>query len=363
MAAADHLNAEGGVLGRKIELVVRDDKASANEGATIVREYLGDGVNLIVGGGFTQPTLAGMGVVKDQNAVYMAVLASSYPVTHEAFNSQTFRLYPSAWPVYQAEAQIMARKLPDVTVWGGVYPDLETGRSAADAFNKGLGASYKRFAKRDVEILPPIFAKFGTTDYKAQLAPLLASPIQGLFSGMAGADMVTLVGQARSLGLMQKVKGFADVGLEVFAARALKQNLPPNFWSPSGWDPEAFRSVPVSNAWHKAYIARTKQDIPTGYGVKPAMGLYLFADAAKSAGSLEPKTVAATLESREFETLIGKFTFRRQDHQGICALLFSKYEGSDREPFWKRTGFEIVPYEEVLALTEPATPGQPFVSS
>jgi len=360
LSAVDEINARGGILNKPIEVVVRDDKSRPSDSAAVIREFLGNGIQLVVGAGLAQPTLSAQGVVAERDVVYMAVIASNYAITHESFNDRTFRLFPSAWPVYQAEAQIFARVAPDVTRWGGIFPDLDTGRSASNAFYSGLRRHYREIAGKEIELVDPIYARFGATDYRVQLAGLMRSGITGMFSGMAGADMVTMANQARSMGLLSQVEAFADNGLEVFAARALGRNLPGNFWSPSGWDNVMSEGNEVSTRWAEAYLARTGHLVPTGFGVKPAAGLYVLEQAAIATGGTDPAELRQAIVSEDFLTPLGKTTFRPEDHQGICPLLFSKFEPDEGDDGWRRTEQELVSYDDVLDMTEPPSPGERF---
>ena len=87
-------NRAGGVLGRQVELVVRDDRAQAAAGTAIAREFAGDGIQFLAGGGATTVAIAYAGLVPELKMLYICS-TPGMAITHEAFNRNVFRFNPN----------------------------------------------------------------------------------------------------------------------------------------------------------------------------------------------------------------------------------------------------------------------------
>src|SRR6185369_11218566 len=105
--AADQINRSGGLLNKKIELVIRDDKASPAEAALVARETLGSGIKFVLGGLLTAPALAVNGLLQENNAVFLQLGGQVIGLTHENFNPNAFRVNVNAVMAQSAGAMAM----------------------------------------------------------------------------------------------------------------------------------------------------------------------------------------------------------------------------------------------------------------
>jgi branched-chain amino acid transport system substrate-binding protein len=356
--AAEQFNRSGGVLGRKIEIVARDDKASPAESALVGRELLGSGIKFVVGGLLTAPGMAIINLLNENNALYLMTGAQIMGLTHENFHPNVFRALPNSRMWLFASAKAMAQTYPNVTKWIGLAPDNQFGSDNYKTVGNALKKFYKEIHKKDIEVLDPILTPFPATDFKVQISRIMSSPAEGLYIGVVGADYPTFMGQGKQLGLYNKMKVFLDAGGGVSSALALGNNLPKdNLWSAAYWQPDPKSGNAVSKQLIKDYAEKTgkKSTDPSIFSGHVAMTALLTA--IRNAKTFEPATVRAALERVEFEAASGPFRFRREDHQAVINVNVINLVQKSGDPGWDVAKIVPIKGEDVI---EPAGPGKPY---
>jgi branched-chain amino acid transport system substrate-binding protein len=353
--AADQINAAGGVNGRKIEIVARDDKAAGPEAVKQAQGLVGEGVHLLFGAIQTAVALAIGPLLQPSNAILISCAAIADSLTHENFNPNYFRISDNSYMRYRALARVMAEKHPEITKWTGIFPDAAYGHQSWDGFVDGLKEYYSTLAKKDVEIIEPVLTKFGATDFKPQLTTLMRSPAEGLFNNTNGADAVTLIAQGANFGLSRKFKAIADGANEFNVPKALGKRMIPNFWTAMHWYYGGYQDTEMGKKLYQDYVAKTGDKLPIGYVEQGHAAVYAYANAIRAAGSAETAAVLKALEGMSFDTAKGRRTFRREDHQAILDVNFITFDVKDTEQGWEVSDFVRIPGADVI---EPATPGK-----
>lgn len=174
--AAERINAEGGVLGRVVEVVEADDRADPDRAVAAARELVRNGVNLFCGVVPGQVALALSPAMSSLDAVLMTCAAASDKLTHEAFNPHYFRVSDHTYMRNRAQVRLMAERYPDVSDWAALIPDVEYGRSALAAFRDGLLGCHPALADREPRIAAPVVARFGETEFGPQIAEVMRGP-------------------------------------------------------------------------------------------------------------------------------------------------------------------------------------------
>lgn len=137
--AVAQANERGGVNGRRIEMLVRDDKGNPNNAIGIVQEYSGVGVNLMCGLTSTTTALAVIPLLPQLNAVMVGAAAASDSLTHESYSPNYFRGgTSSAYMLYRSPGALLAERYPTAKTWSIIYPDYAFGRSSSAEFMDGL---------------------------------------------------------------------------------------------------------------------------------------------------------------------------------------------------------------------------------
>jgi len=355
--AVDQINRSGGLLGRPVELVVRDDKGNPAETLAAVREFTGSGINLTIGGILFNAVLAAIPALEQTKSVMVTTGTIGMSLTHEKFSRNVFRANTNDYVQMRAMAEFAAQKYPNVDKWACIALDSEALLTSWEIFKREAAQAYAKAGKKVEFVDAAVKAKFGAGDFKNQIAAVMSSGAKGLLSLIFGQDGITFYQQARPFGMTKKLDVIIDRGNEYPFAKALRGNIPENFWLITAWYPALYEKVPAAVSLHKDAIARTKDPMPSGYvnnGHGPIMAL---AAAVRAAGSTDTEAVIKALETIRFTAALGEARYRKEDHQIITDInLIRIAAGDDGAPF-KVADAIRVPTENLL---EPASPGVPF---
>lgn len=327
--AIQQINKAGGLLGRQVEAVVRDDKGTSVGAVAAARELHDMGINLMIGGNQSPMALGLAPLLPEFNAV-MVSTATAMSLTHESFTKHYFRVNPNAHMFYGGLGQVVAKKNPDVTKWTFIVFDSASGRDAVAAFAGGL----KKASKAKLEFLDPIFVAQTAADFKIEIGNIMSSGAEGLYLGILGGPAISFLQQARSVGLTRKLKAIGEGGTDLSLGRALQKSLPTNIWGRGYWYPsDSSFNNPISANLYKDYVVKTGEKFPLGIpqlGHKLALPLF---HAVTKAKSTETDAVIAAMEGLEFDCAEGKQVIRKEDHQALGEGHYANYMPTEEEPF------------------------------
>ncbi len=356
--AAEQWNAAGGLLGRPIEIEVRDDKFSSAGAVAAARELAGAGINLLIGGSQSPMALATAPILPELKSVMVAPCPTVMSLTHEGMQKNFFRLSWNAYIAFAGIGNLLTEKFKEVETWSCLVPDSENGRDMARYFTLGAQRAAAK-AGRQVKVLDPIFASLNKADYRVEINGLMNAPSQGLFVGLTAAPCISLLQQGRAVGMDKKFKVIGDAGTELLIAKAMQKSLPPNLWSISFWAPglEATKKYPLSQPLLDGYAKITGDRNPAGIihsSHRAALGLF---NGIKKARSTDTMAVIAALEGLDFDTAMGPYHIRKEDHQGLGNAYIAKVGVMDAAPGYGIVDAVVLNEAEVA---EPPTPGKKF---
>jgi len=353
----DQINKAGGVNGRKLELVVRDDKAKPTDASVAARELAGDGVNLLCGVVSSSVALAISAMLEQQKALLITCAAHSDKLTKENFVPYYFRGTDNPYMRERALARMAAQRYASVSSWGSIIPDHEYGRTTWACFEDGLAEFYPAIAKKDPVVFQPVKTAYGAADYRGSITTAMGVPAEGFFVSAYGDDAVTLYKQAGPFGFFKKSKLIVDSANELIVAKAMKQELP-DMWVGSHWYAGAFENVAASRELQAEAVRRNGDKLTLGFLSEGHAAVQAYAKAIQAAGSSDTAAVMRALEEITFDTATGARKFRKEDHQVIKPVIMYRLRGNAQSS----TGFDIVdvvtvPAEDVI---DPPTPGKPL---
>src|SRR5262245_2930328 len=161
--AIDEINAGGGVLGRKLELVRRDDEATPAKGVIAARELLfKEKVAVLFGGLDTPVSLAIIPVITEAKVPFMGPWAAGTPITHNGTNpNYAFRVSAVDEIVDKAILQYaqknFATKKPGLILINNPWGESnEKGLKAAMAAKNVTPAGVEKFEGNDVDVVPQL---------------------------------------------------------------------------------------------------------------------------------------------------------------------------------------------------------------
>ena len=198
--AADRINANGGINGRPVELVIADDESSPavarQKTAKMVQE---DAIDIHVGGFLSNICIACMPVWEDAKIVNMISVCLDTTLTTSKCNKVSFRVHDYA-PAQAVAFGPMLSKMGKK--WHIVYADYSWGQSTRDAY----AAEIK---KHGGEVVGTTGTPLGTADMTPFLSKI-SGDFDGLFVILFGKDGITYTNQAYDLGLTKKYKYAGD---------------------------------------------------------------------------------------------------------------------------------------------------------
>ena len=218
--AVEEVNAAGGVLGKKIEIVSRDDNGNPADAVRVAEELLSrEKVAFLIG---TFPSNVGLAVAdfaKQRKTLFIAAEPLTDKIVWDAGNAYTFRLRTST---YMQTAMLIpdAAKLKKKR-WAIVYPNYEYGQSATAAFKKLL-----KEKQPDVEFVAEQAPPLGKIDAGAVAQALADAKPDAIFSSLFGPDLAKFVREGSQRGLFKGVEVFNLLGGEPEYLDPLKDEAP-----------------------------------------------------------------------------------------------------------------------------------------
>ena len=185
--AVEEVNAAGGVLGKKIEVVSRDDNGNPGDAVRVAEELVSrEGVAVICGTFLSNTGLAVTDFAKQKKVFFLAAEPLTDKVTWQNGNHYTFRLRPNTYmqvAMLAPEAAKLKKKR-----WAIVYPNYEYGQSAAATFKTML-----KKLQPDVEFVADQATPLGRIDAGAVVQALSDAKPDAIFNVLFGADLAKFV--------------------------------------------------------------------------------------------------------------------------------------------------------------------------
>ena len=320
----EEINAKGGVLGRKIELVMRDTKGNADEAVRVARDLiLRENVDFLFGTLTSAEGPAVSPIAKENKIVFVVPVVKTDQLTaKENLHPYVFRTTTNTTIEGRTGAEIMA-KWPNIKRVGTMSPDYAFGQDVTQAF-----VTHLKKIRPDIEIVDQQWPKLGETDYTPFINAQMAKKPDAVFSSLWGGHFVTFAKQAKPLNYFESFSsnflGAGEAGA-IETAKAMGDDYPFGIWANS-YDAFNWADGPPA---HKDYIARlrayTKEEHPSSW---PITGYIGHADPDR--GDRQGRHAPTPTRSRQamhditVDTPIGKQTIRAKDHQANRAQFWGK---------------------------------------
>ncbi|MCI4429329.1 MAG: ABC transporter substrate-binding protein [Burkholderiales bacterium] len=319
----ERINAEGGLLGRKLQLVAYDDAGDAEKARTFAKRLLEqDKVDVIVGGSTTGTTMAAVALVEAAGTPFISLAGAV--VIIEPVKKWVFKTpHTDRMACEKIFVDLQARKLGKVALISG-----------SGGFDKSMrGECLKVAPKYGIEITADETYGAADTDMTAQLTKIRASGAQAVLNAGFGQGPAIVTRNYQQVGLTLplyqshgvaskeyvKLSGPAAEGVRLPAAALLVPDLLP------GNDPQK----PVVTAYKRDYEARFKTDVST-FGGHAYDGLMLVVNAIKRTGSTDKAKLRDAIEAtRGYVGTGGVVNMSASDHLGLDLSAFVMLEVKD----------------------------------
>ena len=347
--AVEEANAAGGVLGRRIEVVSRDDAGRPEDAIRLATELVSnEKVTLLAGTFLSNVGLAVADFALRSKVLFVAAEPLTDALVWEKGNRYTFRLRPST---YMQSAMLVdeAAKLP-AKRWAIIAPNYEYGQSAVASFKALLKAR-----RPDVEFVAEQWPALGKLEAASTVQAILAARPEAIFNVTFGADLPRLVREGNLRGLFPRVPVVSLLSGEPEYLDVLKDETPKG-WIVTGypWDqistPEHSKFL---NAYSKRYNDYPRLGSVVGYATFTAI-----VEALRKAKSTDTEKLIAAMRGLQWTTPFGPVVFRRVDHQSTMGAYVGKLDvrnGKGTMVDWRYAdGADFLPSEAEAARRRPA---------
>jgi branched-chain amino acid transport system substrate-binding protein len=313
--ALEEINAAGGVDGKKLEVISKDDGGKPADAVTAANELVSkDGVVMLAGTFFSNIGLAVSDFAKQKKVLFLAAEPLTDAITWSKGNRYTFRLRPAN---YEQAAMLAeeAAKLP-AKKWATIAPNYEYGQSAVAVFKKLLSAK-----RPDVEWVGEQWPPQGKIDAGAVVEAIARTEPDAILNVTFGPDLVKLVREGNTRGLFKGRSVVSFLTGEPEYLDPLKDETPEG-WIVTGYPWNAV-AIPEHAAFLKAYQAKYS-DYPRLGSVVGYTTLKAAAAILAKAKSTDSEKLVDAAEGISVDTPFGKVTFRKADHQSTLGAFIGK---------------------------------------
>jgi branched-chain amino acid transport system substrate-binding protein len=342
--AVAEINANGGVLGRKLELVVRDSKANADEAVRVSRELIiKDGVDFLVGTITSAEAPAVSTVAKENKIVFLAPVAETTRLTDpQNIHPYVFRTNSNTDVEGLASAIMMAR-WKDVKTVATIGPDYAYGRDLIAAFVANL-----KKLRPDIQIVDQQWPKLGEPDFTSFITAQMSKKPDAVDCAVFAGDFVTFSKEATPLGYFKMIDNrLVDSGAvgNIEEVRALGSDYPYGIVA-STEDPVVWTGGNEPPA-HAKYIAAlrqfTHQQYPPSFAIQGYVTINALVDGIKKAGTTDSDAVSKALIGMTFDTPIGKRTISVKSHETFQPEFYGVMVKEAAYPFAVMKDPELLP--------------------
>ena len=304
--AVDQINATGGLLGKKVELITRDDNATPGNAVRAAEELLSrDQVDVLTGSFLSHIGLALTDFAKQKKVFFLASEPLTDKIVWDNGNDYTFRLRTSTY--MQVAMLVPGAAAMKKKRWAIVYPNYEYGQSAAATFKALL-----KKAQPDVEFVTEQAPPLGKLDAGSVVQALADAKPDAIFNVLFGADLAKFVREGNTREIF---KGREVVSLLTGEPEYLD---PLKDESPTGWLVTGYPWYGIQTPEHAAFL-KAYQDKYNDY---PRMGSIIgysammsIAQGIKQANGVSTDKLIAAFKGLKVTTPFGPITYRAQDHQ------------------------------------------------
>ena len=331
--AVQEINAKGGVLGRKLELLSRDSKANADEAVRLARELIiKNNVDFLSGTLTSAEAPAVSTIAKENKVVFVAPVAKTVKLTApENLHPYIVRIASNTEIEGHVAATIVA-KWKDVKKLATIAPDYAYGRDAVAAFTAHL-----KTLRPDIEIVDQQWPKLGEPDFTAFITAQMSKKPDAVFCDVFGGDFITLAKQAGPLGYFKAINNRLIDGGEVGtvdAAVALGNDYPFGITSDS-YDPVIWQGTEPPA--HKEFVEHLKtymkSDTGSGWAIMGYSAIVALTEGIKKANSTESDKVSAALLGLSYDTPVGKRTINAKTHEFEAGEFWGEMIKDPAHPF------------------------------
>lgn len=346
--AVEEINKSGGINGRPLEVISRDDNGAPGDAVRAAEELVSrEGVVLLTGGFLSHVGLAVGDFAKQRKMPFIASEPLTDKIVWENGNAYTFRLRASTYmqtSMLVEEAVKLNKKR-----WALVYPNYEYGQSAIVSFKK-LMTERQPGVEFVVEQAPPL----NRIDAGSVAQAVADAKPDAIFNVTFGADLQKFVREGTTRGIFKDVAVLSVLGGEPEYLDPLRDE------APVGWIVTGYPWYAIDTPEHKAFLAAYQakfNDYPRLGSVVGYAAMISVGEALRKAKSTEPEAIVAATKGLQHSTPFGPITYRALDHQSTMGAYVGKIglkDGKGVMVDWRyEPGERHLPADDVVKKLRP----------
>jgi branched-chain amino acid transport system substrate-binding protein len=347
--AIEEVNATGGVLGRKLEIVSRDDNGVPGDAVRVTEELLTrEKVTLVMGTFASNVGLAVADLAKRRQVLFIAAEPLTDKIVWESGNKYTFRLRASTFmqtAMLVPDAVKVAKKR-----WAIVYPNYEYGQAATATFKQQMQAQQAGGVEFVEQAVP-----LGKIEPGPVVQALVDARPDAIFSSLFGPDLARFVREGQLRGLFKDRPVFNLLGGEPEYLDPLQDEAPVG-WYVTGY-PWYSIDTPEHRRFRDAYQKKFN-DYPRLGSVVGYSAVKSAAAALQRAGSTDTEKLVAAMQDLRVDTPFGAVTYRALDHQSTMGAYVGRTAVRDGKGVmvdWRYAdGKDHLPPDDVVRRLRPA---------
>ena len=348
--ALEEINAAGGVLGRPLEFIYRDDQGKPSEAVKIAEELMTrDGAVMITGTILSNVGLAISSLAAEKGYVYLASEPLADSITWASGNAYTFRLRSSTY----MQAAMLAEEAAKTGAkrYATIAPNYAYGKDAVAAFKENLLR-----LQPDAEFVAEQWPALFKIDAGAEVQALERAKPDAIYNVTFGPDLAKLVREGGDRGLFQNRTVLGLLSGEPEYLDPLGAEAPEG-WIVTGYPWYAITDGP-GKTFVDAYQARWN-DYPRLGSIVGYMTAQSIAAVLAKAGSTETDAIRAAFKGLNVDTPMGQITYRAIDHQSTMGAYVGRTTVQDGKGVmvdWAyKDGANYLPSDDVVRTLRPQT--------
>ena len=327
---ANEINKKGGVLGKKIELLIEDDQSKPDVSAALARKLIDQGAVFVLSVSLSPATQQQQTVTMEAKTPQMTPMNSADYLTTQLNNPWFWQTGPlGSTQIATLLAHAKAKNLKKVAL---ITDNSDLGQAIGKAFKAGL-------EKSGIQIVADEVVANGATSATPQMQKIRGANPDAMFvAGVVTATNVLIFKAYRELGLKFPIHASYNLSVPIYETAA--KGLINGITFVDAYDPEK----PEVKAFEAAFRKDMGKDPVNlcGYGYD---GIHLVAEAIKKAGSTDKEKIRAAMQSITYAGVMGakgmKYSFPEGKRTGFDpnGMVVRVYEG-DRQGKVIHTGLQ-----------------------
>jgi len=344
--AAEQINDQGGILGRPVELHIRDDKLDPDEAVRVLKEFIYDvGVDAVLLSPPNVCQIPQMRMCKENGTLSFAQQGQTF----EMLNDYMYPYYFMVGPTARQEAYALARYVAtrkDIKSFVTFAPDYSWGHENADAFTEAVEE-----LRPDIKCLEHFWPPLEEMEFGSYITGMLAKKADLVVTWVFGTTYIGFVKQAKDYGLVDKmtVLSWVHQDMLVEAGKDIPSGLiveaDNEFWT------NRKNQNPYYDVFEKAYVAK-RDRLPSLGGCQHYDMMMTLMQGIKKANSFDKDDIAKAIEGSTFMTLRGPHFMRPINHVYDTGLYFGTTKYDETLGYCIVVDVQEIPGPEVMVPRE-----------